>query len=349
MKICHISSVHPSRDTRIFYKECISLKKAGYDVTLIAGNNQTEETVGGIKIIDFPPFKNRLFRMLFAPLRMFNLARKQKAKLYHFHDPELIITGIMLRMMGKQVIFDIHENIVKQIKSKKFLLFPSLLSGLFMPFNFIACKWFHLILAEHSYEPIYKKSSKSYEIILNMPGIGFLEPYNVPDRSGLNNIFYIGRVTKLRGVDVSLKALHLLKHQGIETTMHFVGDIDEALKKELENLDYYDQIKKNVIFHGRMNLDDGYELAKDCLIGISVLKPIENYLESYSTKVFEYMAVSMPVITSNFELYKKVVEKHECGLCIDPEDPRELADAINCQVMDKERATAMGRTTAKGK
>jgi len=68
--------------------------------------------------------------------------------------------------------------------------------------------------------------------------------------------------------------------------------------------------------------------SENCQVGLSILMPIENYLESYSTKIFEYMAIGLPVITSNFPLYQEVVERYECGFCVDPADPQELADRI---------------------
>lgn len=35
MKICHLTSAHNNNDTRIFYKECVSLAKK-YDVYIVA-------------------------------------------------------------------------------------------------------------------------------------------------------------------------------------------------------------------------------------------------------------------------------------------------------------------------
>ncbi len=314
MKVCHMTSIHPAMDTRIFYKECRSLAEAGYDITLIAHHNKKEEEIDGVKIVSFPSFKNRFFRMLLSPLRMFFLARKQKAVIYHFHDPELIITGLLLKCTGAKIIFDVHENIYKQIKNKDFLLFSSLLSKLFIPLNYLSAKCFYLILAENSYENIYKKYTNRYITVLNMPSIKFFTPFCIKDRNSYRDVFYIGRVTKLRGIDVALNALHILNKREIDLKMHFVGYIKPTLKEELENLEYFNEIKENVIFYGERKLEEGYEISKKCLMGISILKPVENYLYSYSTKVFEYMAVSMPVITSNFELYKRVVEDHECGI-----------------------------------
>ncbi len=337
-----MTSVHPARDPRIFYKECKSLAKAGYDVTLI-GIHDKEEVIDGVKIIPFPRFKNRFFRIMLSPLRMFFMARKQKAKVYHFHDPELIFTGFLLELSRAKVIFDVHENIVKQIKSKRFLFFPSLLSKLFVPLNYLSARWFHLVLAENSYEEIYNRSTKRYRIVLNMPDIDFFESFVIPDRRSLDDVFYIGGVSRNRGVEAALKALHILIKKEFHFHMHFVGPISAALKQELENLDYFPEIKENVTFYGRKTMEEGYEISKKCLLGISVLKPVGNYLHSYSTKVFEYMAVCMPVITSDFQLYRDVVERHECGFCIDPAAPEALAEAIEHLLTHKDQAVHMGQ------
>jgi hypothetical protein len=88
-KICVLTSAHPALDTRIFYKEARSLVKAGYDVTLIA-QHPRNETIEGIKIIALPKPKNRFFRIFATAWKAFWLAKKQKADIYHFHDPELI-------------------------------------------------------------------------------------------------------------------------------------------------------------------------------------------------------------------------------------------------------------------
>ena len=52
MKVCHVGTAHRRYDTRIFYKECTSLAKAGYDVTfLIADDGLPEETRNGVRIL----------------------------------------------------------------------------------------------------------------------------------------------------------------------------------------------------------------------------------------------------------------------------------------------------------
>jgi glycosyltransferase involved in cell wall biosynthesis len=105
----------------------------------------------------------------------------------------------------------------------------------------------------------------------------------------------------------------------------------------------FENVKDNIVFYGPMRLDMALEMSKKCHIGLSILLPIENYLESYSTKIFEYMAIGLPVITSNFDLYRKVIEKHNCGFCVDPTNPVELADKMEYFTTHPEAITEMGK------
>jgi len=111
IKVCHITTVHPAKDVRIFYKECVSLAKAGFEVTLLVLNGVSEQ-VNGVNIVGIQhPFKGRIDRIRNAPHIALIAAIKIDADIYHFHDPEFLRVALQLKKTGKKVIYDVHEDV----------------------------------------------------------------------------------------------------------------------------------------------------------------------------------------------------------------------------------------------
>lgn len=67
-----------------------------------------------------------------------------------------------------------------------------------------------------------------------------------------------------------------------------------------------------------------------------------NYLDSLPIKMFEYMSAGIPVVASNFPLWKEIIEKNRCGVCVDPLSPKDIAKAINFIVQNPQIAQKMG-------
>ncbi|MFT6842928.1 MAG: glycosyltransferase involved in cell wall biosynthesis [Psychroserpens sp.] len=345
VKITHLTSAHSRYDTRIFLKECVSLAKLKkYEVSLVVADNKDHETKNSINIYDVGKLEGRINRAFITTRKIFKKAKELDSDIYHFHDPELISVGLKLKKLGKKVIFDVHENTSLQIKDKEYLpkISRGLLSKVYRIYEKIYLKKFdYLILAEKSYQNYYENLSQKFEVVLNMPDI---EPLvNVVNNKDKNELFYIGGISNNRGLDVTIEAIKILKDEFPDVFMHYVGSYDQKI---LDNLDLK-SIENNVKFYGEMPLLDGLQYSRNAKIGLSILKPIENYTKSYSTKIFEYMALGMPVITSNFQLYKDVVERFNCGICINPLKSKELADAITYLFNNPKEARQMGENGAK--
>lgn len=343
IKICHLSSVHPPFDTRIFHKVCKSLAKAGYDVTLVAQHDK-DEVVEGIRIVSLLKPKNRIERMTRTVWAAYRKALKIDVDIYHLHDPELIPMGLLLKLHGKRVIYDMHENLPKQIKNKHWI--NPWCRNLISKFVYWAERFLliniPIVFAEDSYRKDYLWV-KNYTTILNMPLINQLRSLKKEfPKSGKLSIGYIGGISEERGSLTTIEALKILKEHGIEPRFECVGLIDKLHKQGLLRLREEYKLH-NVVFHGYMPAHEGWSIIAQCGIGLAVLHPILNYVESYPTKIFEYMAMELPVIASNFPLYQEIVEDAECGICVDPLNPEEIAEAIQFIIDHPAEAEQMGK------
>ena len=63
--------------------------------------------------------------------------------------------------------------------------------------------------------------------------------------------------------------------------------------------------------------------------------------------MFEYMATGLPVIVSNFPLWKEIVEDNKCGITVNPLDPQEIARAVEYLCSNPELMEKMGRNGRK--
>ena len=108
-RVCHLTSVHSSDDTRVFHKECVSLARAGYDVTLVAPGESREEL--GVHIVGVGEKPVGTLNRLTSPFvkYAYEAALALDCELYHLHDPELLPYALKLKRHGKTVIFDSHE------------------------------------------------------------------------------------------------------------------------------------------------------------------------------------------------------------------------------------------------
>jgi glycosyltransferase involved in cell wall biosynthesis len=327
-RVCHITTVHNWNDTRIFYKECISLAKNGYTVSLIAPNadNQILENIHiyGVKNNS----RSRLFRATFLAFKVLIKALKTKSKIYHFHDPELIWVGFFLKCLGKKVIYDVHENVRAQIIHKDWLIFPKLVSSIYGIFERLAAKMFYMVIAEESYKDIFHYKTKSITKVFNYPLVQDLKVFRKNfDQRSENGVLYVGLVSESRGIIEIIKALAILKKKKIAFKFHCVGPISENFKDKILNLEDFILIKDSVIFYDRLPLFEAYKYSEISKVALSVLHPLPNYISSYSTKIFEYMAIGVPFIVSDFAIYE-FVKKESIGFVVNPLNYVEISELL---------------------
>ena len=340
MKICVVTTVHPPFDTRILHKQAKTLVRAGYDVTLIAQHDKNE-VVDGVRIIALPKPRNRFARIFGLIWRAFCLALRQRADVYHFHDPELLPIGILLKLATKaKVIYDVHEDVPKQILTKHWI--PSQLRrSLAAVFNVIekllARVMDAVIVAT---EGIAERFQRFEPIVIrNYPDLQMLSAASsgAKDR-GEKVLVYVGGISQLRGAVEMVQALEYLDHiDGLR--LDLIGKFEPPdLEKELQAMPGYQRVR----FHGWMPWSEAWQYAQVAIAGLVIFHPAPNHEKSLPNKLFEYMAAGLPVVASNFPLWEEIVEGNNCGLCVDPLNPKEIAEAIEYLITHLEEAKKMG-------
>jgi glycosyltransferase involved in cell wall biosynthesis len=337
-RIRHLTSVHSIRDPRIFHKECKSLASDGHDVGLVAVHERAEVSDGG-KIVPVARAEGRLDRMLRVGWRVYRAARRERADVYHFHDPELLWVGVLLKLGGAAVIYDVHEDVPKQIMGKHWIpgwarplisravavveqVGARIVDGIVAATPSIAAKF-----------PPHKTA-----VVQNFPEASFARADGAerPFDERSDAFVYAGGLMEIQGVREMATAFALLP-DGMRGTV--AGTFYPAtLEAEIAALPGWRRVR----YLHQVPRAEVVQAIRDARAGLVLNHPTVNYVDAYPTKMFEYMALGLPVVCSNFPLWTEIVRGADCGVAVDPHDPEAIAHAITALGDDAELARRLG-------
>lgn len=339
-KVCHMTSAHIAEDDRIFFKECCSLAAAGYDVYLAANGDSYHKNGVHIEGVGEAP-ASRIKRMLQTSRKVYRKALELDADIYHFHDPELLPYGLKLKKKGKKVIFDSHECYREQIRSKTYLpgWLRKLISGVYSRYEDYVLRQLDAVIF-----PCTMDGKNPFEghcvraaIISNAAILGeFFHRYD-PDHEKLpDSVCYVGGLTEARGITCNILAAAK-------------ANAKLLLAGEFASADYEAQLRAMpsfscVDYRGVLNREAVAQLLSDCRIGLCTLLDRGQYLkiDTFGIKVFEYMSMGLPAILSNSSFNRRMIEKLQFGICVDPENVEEIAAAIRYLLDNPDEAKRMG-------
>ncbi|MCF6365107.1 MAG: glycosyltransferase [Bacteroidales bacterium] len=338
-RICHITTVHTRYDVRIFHKECKSLSKY-YKVYLIVADGLGDEVKEEINIIDIGLRQSsRLKRARVDSAKALKKAKELDCDLYHFHDFELIKTGVKLKKKGKKVIYDAHEDLPRQIYGKPYLkefLKPVISKIIEWQENKASKKFSYICTATPYIRNRFLNINKNTIDINNYPIIGELLK-NTGKKS--NNFCYTGGITSVRGIINIVKAM-----KDIESLLILAGPSGKSsYMSEMKNLDEW----KKVNYLGLVDRTELGEIMSSSLAGIVTFLPFPNHVNAQPNKIFEYMSAGIPIIASNFQLWKDIIEKNNCGICVNPENSKEISKAMQYMKDNLEKVKQMGKNGQK--
>ena len=343
MKIVHLTSAHSRYDTRIFVKQCSSLTKK-YTTYLIVADGLGNEIKDKVQICDVGKFNGRRNRILSAPKEVFKQALILNADIYHLHDPELIPIGLKLKKHGKKVIFDAHEDLPNQILSKHYLnpLSKKILSIAVRIYESFACSKLDGVVAATPYiRDKFLKINPNTIDINNYPKLEEFSEVTHSNEKKLVQVCYIGGLADVRGIVEMVDAIVVTKNESI---LKIAGDFaDENLEATVKQMPGWAKVN----FLGYVGREEIKNTLSTSIAGLVVLHPTRSYIDSLPVKMFEYMCAGIPVIASDFPLWRSIIDDSKCGHCVDPLNPQAIANSIDYFIDHPDEANIMGKNGRK--
>lgn len=340
-RVAHLTSVHYPFDSRIFYKECRSLAASGYDVTLVAPHDK-EEVVDGVRVVPVTRARRRRERFWRVDLEVLRTALALDADLYHFHDPELIPAGLLLKARGKRVVYDTHEDLPRDVIDKAWIRpawLRALVSAALAVVEAGAVRCLDGVVCPTP--AIHRRfPPKKAALVRNFPILGELASQaQTGYRDRAFAAVYVGGITASRGAKEMVQAAALLPESRSPSLVLAGETDDQGLCTELQTLPGWERVRAL----GWVDRQGVARALSEARVGLVALHPTRAYQEAYPVKLFEYMAAGLPVVASDFPLWRGIVDGAGCGLLVDPLDPGALARAVEWLFAHPDEAEIMGR------
>jgi len=343
IKVCHVISGYFRNDARVFLRQVQSLKKAGCEVSIITNDGEPDEVLEGVPIRSCRVRLPRWQVLLNAKRQFMTEVIETDADVYQLHSPELLPLALPLKRRGKAVIYDAHEDLPRHIWEKEWV--PWVLRW---PMGYVAEFYLHYVLGRidevvsphsHVVAHLQRKISKGV-LVANFPLVQPLADFTEAQFAARpKTICYTGTVYSYSNQEATVDAIAQLPGVRYQVAGYIADEHREALMQRPG--------ASQAEYLGRLGRTDLRALYMSTIAGLSVYDYKHNLgwkLGSYGTnKVFEYMEAGLPLICTDYVLWRDIIDRWECGVYVQPGSTEELRAAIEYVVSDRDRAYRMGQ------
>lgn len=328
-KVCIVAPVHQWDDVRVFRKQAVTLSEAGYDVVLLAQADGPLER-DGVRVEPAPvPPTPRGARFLALP-RVLRRALRERADLYHLHNPDTLPIALALKLLGRKVVYDTHEDFAERLRVREWI--PSALRGL-LAWGVARLETLAAALVDASIatqDDVAERLRHGTVVVGNPPRLdrdllrrveelaeGIVDPFE-----GLRAV-YIGGISVARGSLDMVDAMEQVNAVSPARLWLVGADIDGALDaararpgwRYVDLVDWQPQ-ERALAYVARSD------------VGLIVLRDVGGHRRIDPNKLYEYMALGIPFVGSDFPDWRRRLQSCDAGWFVRPGDPVALATAL---------------------
>lgn len=329
IRVCHITSAHPSYDVRIFQKECRTLAEdKRFEVFLVAQGKSRKED--GIKVVGVGEnTKGRLQRIINTSNKVYRKALCLNADIYHLHDPELLLYAIKLKKLGKIVIFDSHENYPEQIREKNYLpvWFRKTIAFVYKNFETFVLKRIDAVVVPGlaNNKNIFEGRCKKTVFIDNFPLIDERRKYKEHTFSKGQEVFkvcYVGSLSSKRGITQLIKACY-----NANARLILAGNFSS---EEYKNKIFGMKEISCVEYRGFCDFDVITDIYNESHLGAATLLKVGQYatMNNLPTKTYEYMQAGLPIIMTDNKYNIELMKKENFAYLVDSNNDIAISELI---------------------
>lgn len=336
--ICQLASGHSVEDERILHRMARTAARHGYRSVFVVPHDGNA-SCDGVTLVACPRISGKIsrWRRWTSSIFLLGWALRNEGALFQIHDPDLLPAGLILKLFGRRVIYDVHDDYEASFKdrfrNRRWL--RGWVPWLWWWFERNVARVFDGVIVVDQH--LARKFTRCNPVILgNYPRVDFT-PAAQAENEKTFNLIYVGGVTRERGVGMVLEALRRLPMP--ELRLHIIGTSREG--------DLLDELRAEprVVLHGRVPWTELHRYYVRAHVGLALYQPLAGFVTvDHSVKIVEYMAAGLPVLCSNFPGLKKFVEEAGCGWTVPPDDPEAIADKIRQLMENTEIRRQLGAT-----